>query len=72
MYKLYEQVAVAIGRVYTLSREDLKRQDGQGAIEYALVVLGVATIIGITVAGFTGKISAFMTKVGNALDAITL
>ncbi len=67
MHKLYEHLSVALGRGLTLSREDLKREDGQGAVEYALVVLGVAAIIAAAVAGFTNEITNFMSKAGTKL-----
>jgi Flp pilus assembly pilin Flp len=67
MHKLYEQVSLALGRAMTLSAEDLKREEGQGAVEYALVVLGVAAIIAAAVAGFTGQITSFMTAAGTKL-----
>jgi Flp pilus assembly pilin Flp len=67
MHKLYEQVSVALGRALTVSREDLKREEGQGAVEYALVVLGVAAIIAAAVAGFTTEITNFMGKAGAKL-----
>ena len=65
MQKLHDAIGRAVARVLTLDRED-----GQGAVEYALVVLGVVTILGVTIAGFTGQISGFMTAVGNALSAL--
>lgn len=45
----------------------LHREDGQGAVEYALVVLGVALVIAAAVAGFTGHITTFMTEAGDKL-----
>jgi Flp pilus assembly pilin Flp len=67
MHKLYEQVSVALGRALTVGREDLRRQEGQGAVEYALVVLGVAAIIAAAVAGFTTEITKFMSAAGTKL-----
>jgi len=67
MHELYQQVSVALGRAMTLSHEDLKREEGQGAVEYALVVLGVAAIIAAAVAGFTDQIETFMDKAGAKL-----
>lgn len=67
MHKLYEHVAVVLGRAFTVSRDDLRREDGQGAVEYALVVLGVAAIIAAAVAGFTTEITSFMSKAGAKL-----
>ena len=51
MQKLYEQIALGLSRTLTISREDLKREDGQGAVEYALVVLGIAAVIFIAAWG---------------------
>lgn len=65
MHKLYEQVSVALGRALT----GLRREDGQGAVEYALVVLGVAAIIAAAVAGFTTEIQNFMTAAGTKLKS---
>ena len=69
MHTLYEQFSLALGRAMTLSREDLKREEGQGAVEYALVVLGVAAIIAAAVAGFTTQITNFMTAAGTKLGS---
>jgi len=46
----------------------LKREDGQGAVEYALVVLGVALVIAAAVAGFTDYIGDFMAAAGAKLQ----
>lgn len=68
MRNLLDGVTVALGRALTFSREDLRSEDGQGAVEYALVVLGVAAIIAAAVAGFTTQITAFMTAAGTKLQ----
>ena len=70
MQKLYEQLALGLTRGLTLSREDLKREDGQGAVEYALVVLGIAAVISLAVAGFATQITNFMSAAGAALIAL--
>jgi Flp pilus assembly pilin Flp len=67
MRKLIDGATLALGRALTMSREDLKSESGQGAVEYALVVLGVALVIAAAVAGFTGYITSFMTLVGQQL-----
>jgi Flp pilus assembly pilin Flp len=67
MQKLYEQIALGLTRTLTISREDLKREEGQGAVEYALVVLGIAAVISVAVAGFATQITNFMTQAGTAL-----
>ena len=35
MQKLYEHIALGLSRMLTISAEDLRREDGQGAVEYA-------------------------------------
>jgi Flp pilus assembly pilin Flp len=70
MQKLFEQLALGLTRGLTLSREDLKREDGQGAVEYALVVLGIAAVISLAVAGFATQITNFMSAAGTALIAL--
>jgi Flp pilus assembly pilin Flp len=70
MQKLFEQLALGLTRGLTLSREDLKREDGQGAVEYALVVLGIAAVISLAVAGFATQITNFMSAAGAALIAL--
>jgi Flp pilus assembly pilin Flp len=67
MQKLYEHIALGLSRIATVSLDDLKREDGQGAVEYALVVLGVAAVIAAAVAGFTTQITSFMSAAGAAL-----
>jgi Flp pilus assembly pilin Flp len=67
MRKLIDGATLALARAVTFSREDLKRESGQGAVEYALVVLGVAAIIAAAVAGFTTSITSFMSAAGTKL-----
>jgi Flp pilus assembly pilin Flp len=63
MQKLYERIALGLSRTLATSR----REEGQGAVEYALVVLGIAAVISVAVAGFANQITAFMTAAGAAL-----
>ena len=44
---MYERMSLMFGRLITISLDDLKREDGQGATEYAMVVAFV--IVGLTV-----------------------
>lgn len=64
MHTLIERVNLAVGWAF------LKREEGQGAVEYALVVLGVALIMVAAVAGFTGHITTFMSKAGTKLESL--
>lgn len=67
MRKLYEFVTVAIGRAGTFELQDLKREDGQGAVEYALVVLAIAAIVAVTVGGFATEIGNFLKAAGTKI-----
>lgn len=69
MRKMLDGATLALARVLTISREDLKSESGQGAVEYALVVLGVAAVIAVAVAGFTGYITSFMSAAGAKLGS---
>jgi Flp pilus assembly pilin Flp len=65
---MYERMSLILGRLITISREDLKREDGQGATEYAMVVAFV--VVGLTVTlGLLGtSIQTFLGEVGDAID----
>ena len=62
---MYERMTLTLGRLMTLRVEDLKREDGQGATEYALVIgfvvvslgLGLATM-GVGITAFLGRVTA--------------
>jgi Flp pilus assembly pilin Flp len=66
---MLERISLAMGRLLTVRLDDLRREDGQGAVEYALVVLGVAAIIAAAVAGFTTEITEFMKAAGTKLKS---
>ena len=70
MQKMIEQGNMALGRVMTLSREDLKRQEGQGATEYGLVIAFVVLTIALTIGLLGTSITNFLDRVGNKLDAL--
>jgi Flp pilus assembly pilin Flp len=62
-----ERISLVIGRFYAYRQ--LKQEEGQGAVEYALAVLAVAAIIAAAMAGFTTEITNFMTKAGTKLQS---
>ena len=66
---MFERMQIAIGRLVTLRAEDLRREDGQGAVEYALVVLGVAAVIAAAVGGLTNELTSFMSAAGTKLKS---
>jgi Flp pilus assembly pilin Flp len=62
---MYERISLALGRIVMF--RELKQEEGQGAVEYALAVLAVAAIIAVAMAGFTTQITNFMTAAGTRL-----
>jgi Flp pilus assembly pilin Flp len=70
MHKLYERASLTLGRVLTISRDDLKREDGQGATEYGLVIAFVVLTIAVTVGALGTSITNFLGRVGAGLDKI--
>ena len=65
---MYERFSLLLGRVYTLSLEDLKRDEGQTTVEYAVVL---ALVIAMAVAAFLvlkTQVTSFMSKVGSAIS----
>jgi Flp pilus assembly pilin Flp len=65
---MYERMSLMFGRLTTISLDDLKREDGQGATEYAMVVAIV--IVGLTVTlGLLGtSIQGFLGEVATLID----
>ena len=70
MHKLYERATLALGRVLTVSREDLRREDGQGATEYGLVIAFVVVSIALTIGVLGTAITDFLGRVAGKLNAI--
>ena len=70
MEKIHELVQTTLGRVLTLRWEDLKREDGQGATEYGLLIAFVVLSIAITVGVLGTAITGFLGRVGGKLDAL--
>jgi Flp pilus assembly pilin Flp len=60
-----ERISLVIGRLFTY--REMRREEGQGAVEYALAVLAVAAIIAAAMGGFTTEIKNFMTAAGAKL-----
>jgi Flp pilus assembly pilin Flp len=67
MQKLYEQFTLGLGRVLTLSRDDLRREDGQGVTEYGLALAFVAIALAAVLVVLKSKIAGFIDTVGDDL-----
>ena len=67
---MFERISLKLGQLLTVTREDLKREEGQGATEYAMVlgflVVGIALTLGVLGAG----INNFLQDVANKLSAL--
>ena len=63
MHNLHNWVMVAVGRMLTVSREDLKREDGQGATEYGIVIAFVVVSIALTIGLMGTAITNFLGRV---------
>lgn len=69
---MYERISLMLGRAFTVSLSDLKREEGQGATEYAMVVGFVVVGLTITLAALGTSIEGFLGKVADAIDAIVV
>jgi Flp pilus assembly pilin Flp len=67
---MYDHMSVMLGRVLTMRLTDLKRQEGQGATEYALVIGFVVVTLGIGLATLGGGITDFLGRVKAKLDLL--
>jgi Flp pilus assembly pilin Flp len=70
MQKLYQRASLALGRVLTVSRDDLRREEGQGATEYGLVIAFVVVSIALTIGLLGTAITDFLGRVAGKLNAI--
>lgn len=70
MHNLYEKATLALGRVLTISRDDFKREDGQGATEYGLVIAFLVVGLAVTIGLLGTAIGTFLGKVGTKLDGL--
>ena len=69
---MFDRMQLVLGRIMALSAEDLKREDGQGATEYAMVIgfviVGLTLTLGLLGIGIQNFLSAVAGKL-NGLGA---
>ena len=69
---MYARVSLLLGQALTFKLSDLKRQEGQGATEYAMVIGFVIIGLTITLGTLGGSIEGFLDKVADKIDALVL
>jgi Flp pilus assembly pilin Flp len=67
---MYDRFSLLIGRVMTFDLADLKRQEGQGATEYAMVIGFLVVGLTLTIGLLGDSIEGFLDKVGDKLEAL--
>jgi Flp pilus assembly pilin Flp len=67
---MFERMQLVLGRLMTVSRDDLRREDGQGATEYAMVIAFVVVGLAITLGLLGTSIKGFLGKVGGEIDKL--
>lgn len=67
---MYERISLFLGRTLMTRLSDLKREEGQGIVEYGLVIAFVALFLGAVLYLLAPAISVFITKVGDDLSNI--
>ena len=67
---MFERMSLMLGRLMTLSAEDFKREDGQGATEYAMVIAFVVVGLTVTLGLLGGSIQTFLGKVGDLVEGL--
>jgi Flp pilus assembly pilin Flp len=64
---MYERISLLLGRLMTA---DLKREDGQGTTEYAMVIGFVVVTLTITLGLLGTAITDFLGRVAGELDLL--
>ena len=64
---MYERFSLMLGRVFAMSVSDLKREEGQGATEYAIVLAFLIVGLGVTIGVLGAGIGNFLQDVNQAL-----
>jgi Flp pilus assembly pilin Flp len=67
---MFERISLTLGRLQMVSLADLKREEGQGATEYAMVIGFVIVGLTIMLGTLGGSIEAFLGRVAAALDGL--
>jgi Flp pilus assembly pilin Flp len=67
---MYERFSVLLGRLWTISRDDFKREDGQTVTEYGIVLGVLIVALAVTVMLLNTGITTFLNKVTTKLNGL--
>jgi len=67
---MLERISLMVGRVYTLDRDALKREDGQTVVEYGLVLAFVAVALASVLIVLKGGIGTFIKAINDTIAAL--
>ena len=67
---MYERFSLMLGRIMTFSVDDLKREGGQGATEYGLVIAFAVVILALAIGGLGTAVTAFLGRVAGKLGEL--
>ena len=65
---MFERISLMLGKALTARLSDLKREEGQGATEYAMVIAFVVVGLSVTLGLLGGSIKVFLGEVGKAVE----
>ena len=67
---MFQRLSLILGRAFAFNADDLRREDGQTTLEYA-VVTAVVVVMAIGAAAlFTGAVGDAVTKITDAIAGI--
>lgn len=67
---MIDRFSILIGRVATLSLEDLRREDGQTTVEYAVVLVLVIIMATAVFATLSTAVGSFMSSIGSTITGL--
>lgn len=67
---MFERISLTLGRIFTAKLEDLKREEGQGATEYAIVLAFLIVGLGVTIGVLGTGIENFLGEVADELEGL--
>ena len=63
---MFERISLKLVELFS----ELKREEGQGATEYAMIIVFLLIILGVGLGALGGSINTFLTGVGTELEGL--